>query len=263
MVSNWETGQRLPSPEDVASLLTALELLTDDQLTIESAEKERILDLARHVSEPNWLTIGMPGIPAQLAAVAESVRAASGVTEWQPFVVPGLLQTPEYYRAIGKASGLSVAEIEQRVMVRMSLQEVITRRDPVNLLAFIGEAALREPIGEIEVRIDQLRHLNKISRQRRNVVIRVIRLGVGWHPGTAGPFVLYDFPDAPPVLHFEHFSSGAFVPDAADVEAYRRAVTMMDEVAMSPAASTRLIAEIADELERTNGIGTLEESNGK
>lgn len=258
MVSNWETGERLPSPEDVASLMTALEILADGKLSIDSAEKERLLDLARHATEPNWLTIGMPGIPAQLAAVVESDRAASKMTEWQMMVIPGPLQTPEYQRAIARASGLSDHETEQRVMVRMSRQEVITRRNPVEFTAFIGEAALREPIGETEVMVDQLRDLNRKARLR-NVVIRIVRLGVGWHPGSAGPFVLYEFPDAPPVVHFEHFSSGAFVPDSADVDAYRWAIEYLEKVAMSPAATTRLIAEIADEMERTNGIGTLEE----
>ncbi|GAB3434963.1 hypothetical protein GCM10027436_12540 [Actinophytocola sediminis] len=79
--------------------------------------------------------------------------------------------------------------------------------------------------------------------------MRVVPLRVGWHPGFAGPFVLYDFPDAPPVVHFEHYSSGAFVPNADDVQAYRGAVDRLREIAISPAASTRRIAEIATEME--------------
>jgi transcriptional regulator with XRE-family HTH domain len=249
MVSNWETCQRLPSPEDVASLLTALDIVGEGKVSIDTTEKERLLDLARHAAEPNWLTIGMPGIPQQLAGAVESERAASAITEWHPMVIPGLLQTADYARAIAKASGLSDPQIEQRVMVRMSRREIITRRDPVEFLALIGEAALREPIGRPEVMIDQLRFLLEISG-RPNVDVRIIKLGVGWHPGFAGPFVVYAFPDAPPVIHFEHFSSGAFVPDAADVEAYTGAVEFIKNVAMSPAATTVLIAEIADEMER-------------
>jgi hypothetical protein len=61
--------------------------------------------------------------------------------------------------------------------------------------------------------------------------------------------MLYDFPDAPPVMYFEHHSSGAFVPDDDDVLAYREAVDRLRELAMSPTASTRLIAEIAKDME--------------
>jgi transcriptional regulator with XRE-family HTH domain len=251
MVSNWETCQRLPSPEDVASLLTALDIVGDSKVSIDAAEKERLLDLARHAAEPNWLTIGMPGIPQQLAGAVESERAASAIVEWEPMVIPGLLQTADYARAIAKASGLSEPQIEQRVMVRMSRREIITRRNPVEFLALIGEAALREPIGEPDVMIDQLRYLIELA-DRPNVELRVIKLGVGWHPGFAGPFVVFTFPDAPPVIHFEHFSSGAFVPDAADVGAYSGAVEVMKNVAMSPAATTGLIAEIAHEMEQAH-----------
>lgn len=258
MVSNWETGERLPMPEDVASLMTALEILTDGKLTIPADEKERLLDLTRHASERNWLTVGMPGIPAQLASAVESERAANEIVEWQIFGVPGLLQTPEAARALAKKAGLSDQETEQRVMVRMSRHEILTRRNPVEFLAFISEVAFREPIGEPEVMTEQLRYLNEIGK-RANVTIRAVPLGIGWHPGWSGPFVLYKFPDAPPVVHFEHHVSGAFVADEEDVEGYRRAVEQMKEVAMSPAATTRLIAQIADELEHTHERAALEE----
>ncbi|HEU5473388.1 MAG TPA: helix-turn-helix transcriptional regulator [Actinophytocola sp.] len=240
-VSHWETSRRIPTVEDVASFLGVLGVVGE--------ERQRILDLARHAAEPNWLTVGMPGIPQQLAGAWECERAASAIVEWAPMIIPGLLQTPEYARATATASGLSEHEVESRVMVRNSRREVIERRsDPVLFEALIGEVALREVIGGTEVLAEQLRFLGSMAK-RKNVTVRVMPLRVGWHPGFAGPFVLYDFPDAPPVVHFEHYSSGAFVPDADDVQAYRGAVEQLRDKAMSPAASARLIAEIAKEME--------------
>lgn len=242
-VSHWETGRRIPTVEDVAAFLAVSGVVGE--------EKDRVLDLARHAAEPNWLTVGMPGIPQQLAGAWECERAASAIVQWTPMIIPGLVQTPEYARAAATARGLPVGEIEARVMVRTSRREVITRRnDPVVFEALIGEVALREVIGGTEVLAEQLRWLGEVAK-RGNVTIRVVPLRVGWHPGFAGPFVLYDFPDAPPVVHFEHYSSGAFVPDADDVSAYRGAVDRLREVAMSPAASARKIGEIAKEMEQT------------
>lgn len=240
-VSHWETGRRIPNVEEVAAFLAVLGVV--------GTEKERILHLARNAAEPNWLTVGMPGIPQQLAGAWECERAASSIVEWTPMVIPGLLQTPDYVRAIATANRFTDQETESRVMVRNSRREVITRRsDPVTFEALICEVAVREVIGDADVMVEQLRWLGEMAK-RKNVTVRVVPLGVGWHPGFAGPFILYDFPDAPPTIHFEHHSSGAFVPDADDVLAYRVAVDRLRELAMSPTASARLIAETAKEME--------------
>lgn len=241
-VSHWETGRRVPTVEDVAAFLAVLGVV--------GQEKDRVLDLARHAAEPNWLTVGMPGIPQQLAGAWECERAASAIVEWTPMIVPGLLQTSEYARATAVASGLPAGEVESRVMVRNSRREVITRRtSPVVFEALIGEVALREVIGSTEILVEQLRWLGDMAK-RKNVTVRVVPLRVGWHPGFAGPFVLYDFPDAPPVVHFEHYSSGAFVPHSDNVQAYREAVERLRDKAMSPTASAKLIAQIAHDMEQ-------------
>nr|WP_040919701.1 helix-turn-helix transcriptional regulator [Saccharomonospora glauca] len=241
-VSHWATGRRLPGPEDVASLLTLL--------GIKGEEKQRLIELARHAAEPNWLVVGMPGIPQQLAGAIESERHASAMVEWSRDIVPGLLQTADYARALATATGLSESEVDARVLLRVGRSEVITRRDPVELLALISEDALHEKICVPEVMLDQLRHLLDMA-QRPNVTIQVVPPRVGWHPGLIGPFVLYSFPDAQPVVHFEHYSSGAFVIDEDDVHAYQEAVKIIRGVARSPEDSAKLIATIADDLEKT------------
>lgn len=241
-VSHWATGRRLPSPEDMASLLTLL--------GIKGQEKQRLIDLARHAAEPNWLVVGMPGIPQQLAGAIESERHASAMVEWSRDIVPGLLQTADYARALATAIGLPESDVDARVLLRVGRSEVITRRDPVQLLALISEDALHEKICVPEVMLDQLRHLLSMAG-RPNVTIQVVPPRVGWHPGLIGPFVLYSFPDAQPVVHFEHYSSGAFVIDEDDVHSYRDAVEVIRGVARSPDDSAELIATIADDLEQT------------
>ena len=242
-ISHWETGRRVPSPEDVAALLGATGVTGD--------EKRRILELARNAADPNWLTFGMPGIPQQLAGVIESERTANALLQWAPLLVPGLLQTSDYARAIITAGELADHEVEHRVMLRLGRREIITRREPVEFDALIGEAALRDVIGDNQLMAEQLRFLVELAA-RPNVTIQVMPSQRGWHPGLSGPFVRYEFPDTTPVMHFEHFSSGAFVFDDYDVQTYRTAIETMREIAMSPQASAEHIANLAEEHEHAH-----------
>lgn len=240
-VSRIENGTRLPSIETTARILGALHATT--------SECERILALARKVDEPNWLTVGIPGIPQQLAAVVESERAATEITEWSPMLVPGLLQTAEYIRVIATASALATAgrvekhEIESRVVVKQSRREVLTSRKPVRYNALVGEGALLEPIGSAEVMTEQFRYLLSMA-ERQNIDLLVVPRDVGWHPGSAGPFMLYRFPDASPVIYFEHYSSGAFIPDKDEVDVYCKVIDVIRDLALSASDSRRFIAQI-------------------
>lgn len=240
-VSRIENGARLPSVEMTARFLGALHATTP--------ECERILELARRVDEPNWLTVGIPGIPQQLAAVVESERAATGITEWSPMLVPGLLQTADYTRVIATASVIVTRnrpekhEIESRVMVKLSRRDVLTSVKPVQYDVLIGEDALLEPIGSAAVMAEQLRYLLSMGA-RENIDLLVVPREVGWHPGTAGPFMLYQFPDASPVIYFEHYSSGAFIPDEDEVDVYGKAVNSIRGVALSASDSREVIAKI-------------------
>lgn len=241
-ISHWENGHRVPNVETVAMLLTALR--------VSPRERERILDLARNVAEPNWLTVGMNGIPQQLAGVVECERSASSIIEWSPMVIPGLLQTSDYTRAIKETGGLPQTDVELRVMLGASRREVLTSREPVQLHALIGEPALYEPIGPDGVMLDQLRHLAEMAKLP-NVVVQFVPLRIGWHPGWSGPFVLYEFPDTSPVVHFEHHSSGAFIPTEHDVAEYKKAVEWIDRIAVDEVESRDLIAQAVSNLEET------------
>ncbi|MDA3645032.1 helix-turn-helix transcriptional regulator [Saccharopolyspora indica] len=241
-ISNWETGKRVPKIETVAAILATLR--------VTAAERDRILDLARNVHEPNWLTVGLNDIPQQLAGAVECERAASAIAEWAPMLVPGLLQTLDYNRSMKKASGLSEADTELRVMLSASRREVIVRRvEPVSFNAFIGAAALFEPIGSADVMIEQLDQLVEFAA-RDNVAVRIVPLRSGWHPGLLGPFVLYEFDDITPVVHFEHYSSGAFIPAEHDVDEYRSAIQQIEALAMDEETSVEFIVEAKGEWER-------------
>lgn len=239
-ISLWENGHRVPNVETVATILGALHVSPD--------ERGRILDLARHATDPHWLSVGVNGIPQQLAAVVESERAATSITEWIPVGIPGLVQTLDYTRELTKAADFHENDIELRVMVSASRREIITRRDPVHFTALIGEAIFHDRVGSSEIMVEQCRFLVELAA-RPNVVIHIVPQGIGWNPGWAGPFVLYEFPDASPVVHFEHLSSGAFVSAEHDVDVYRKAIERLRTIAMDEPASIAFIGEAVNKME--------------
>lgn len=102
-LSRVETAKKVPSAETTAMTLAALRT--------PPAERERILDLARNAGEPNWLAVGVPGIPQQLAGAWECERAASSITQWHQNLVPGLLQTTEYARVVANPA-MNVGNID-------------------------------------------------------------------------------------------------------------------------------------------------------
>ncbi|HVV23284.1 MAG TPA: helix-turn-helix transcriptional regulator [Pseudonocardiaceae bacterium] len=240
-VSHWETGKRVPRLEDVASLLAVLGVTGDD--------RERILELARHAADPDWLTVGIPGVVQQLAGVMECERTAKFIAEWSPWVIPGLLQSSDYARAIIGAGGVSPADVEARLIVRLGRRDVLSRRDLDELVVLIGEPAIRQEIGGPAVMAEQLRYLLRLAGS--GITMQVVPIGKGWHPGLAGPFIFYRFADSPSIVHIEHHRSSAFVFDDNDVAGYADAVATVRGAALNPTESAVLINEVIAALETT------------
>ena len=235
-LSRIENGKRIPSIETTARILGTLQSSADDV--------EQILDMARNAAEPNWVT------SHQLPSVIECERAATAIAAWHPCLVPGLLQTADYVRAIAvsyaRADGLPDQCVESRVAAKMPRNEILTRRGPVRLKALIWEPVLRLPIGGAVVMSGQLQHLLKMSEQP-NVTIQIVPQCTAWHPGSAGPFVLYEFADAAPAVHFEHHVSGAFIQHDDAIAHYRKAVDEIARIALPQDESLKLINGIIDE----------------
>lgn len=241
-ISYWENGGRVPRVEDISGYLTVLGVTNDD--------KERILDIAREANQSSWLAAGRPGVTNGLAGVLECERTAARIIEWTPLVVPGLLQTSEYTRALIARD--DIPDAEHGALLRAGRRDVVTKSRGTPMTALIGESALHARIGGTEVQLDQLRYLLKLNEELENLDIQIIRTEQDWHPGSVGPFVLYVFSESPPIVHLEHYRASAFLYDEDDLAAYQEAAeTLRTEVAMNPEDSTRLIAEVINQQETT------------
>jgi transcriptional regulator with XRE-family HTH domain len=244
-VNRWLSGDAAPNYEDVASFLAIVGVVGE--------ERDRILRLAR-ADHADWLMSGPPGMSPNLASVMESERDATRITVWSPALIPGLLQSSDYARAVISRStpDLSQAEIESMVMVRNYRREIITRaQNPVELVALIGAPAINGGVGGPRVMSAQLGHLYDMSK-RDNITIQVADMTGDWSPALVGQFVIYESENVPPAVYLEHHRSGAFLDGKSDVDAFQAAAEQIRREAMNPDRTAGFIADaIARSLETT------------
>lgn len=247
-LSKWENGHVVPDAEQVVAFL--------QECGVTGEQRERVLMLVRGTTDPNWLTGGIPGVSQGLAGVLECERTAIEMIEWQPLIVPGLLQTPDTARVIlGSDETLTPRELDGLVSLRMGRREFLTKArneeanlGPIDYTALIGEHALREGVGSARVTADQLRYLLELCALPA-VTVQVVPAGTGWHPGLPGPFILYRFTDSDPIVVLEHLSTTAFLYDDKDITAYKTATTKIRNRALAQEATSELIAQMLAELE--------------
>jgi transcriptional regulator with XRE-family HTH domain len=237
LVSHWETGRRTPNPDRVAELL--------GELGVTGEEHERITRLAEAAAEPVWFGAGLAALPAHIVRAIDCERVADAIVEWSPATIPELTRIPEYARAQLTLAGASYAATESRVLIDGGRREIVNRAiDPLPYTVLVGEAALGEPIGPPQVMVEQLNAL-AATAQRANVTLQILPARIGWHPGLAGAFTIYHFPESPEILYFPHHATGIFVSDPTDIAHHRSALETLRRKALSEAESVRRIIETA------------------
>jgi transcriptional regulator with XRE-family HTH domain len=236
MLSQWERGTRVPPVEVVARILGYLQ--------VDKRTSDRILHLAKHAKEPNWLDSNPSDLPQALTGIMEYERTATTITAWSLGIVPGLLQTADYARAVLGNSQISLEEADTRLVIRLDRQKILYQRDPVQLTVFVAEGAIRELVGTEDIMSDQMDHLlNAVEQQ--NISLRIVPLNAGYHPGMLGPFSIYEFASVSPIVYLEHSFACAFLHDAEGVGRYRALAKLLADKALSEEASQELLREAA------------------
>ncbi|MEU6131472.1 helix-turn-helix transcriptional regulator [Saccharopolyspora sp. NPDC047091] len=239
VIARWERGERVPGQDSIVALCAVLD--------INGEARERVITLAREAAAElaNSVSVGADGEADVLAALMDFERNAQRITNVAPVVIPGLLQTSDYARAIVDGSA-SNAERDRMVSMRIGRRDVLTRRrNPVQYTAFLLEWSLLQPIGDDAAMRDQLEFLIEMS-ERENVTIRVVPQSAGWTPIHAGQYVLLEFAKASPVVLMEHLRSSTFLRDEGDVRAFVEARDDIETMAMSPADTVGLIGEVLE-----------------
>jgi uncharacterized protein DUF5753 len=215
---------------------------------VPAATRDELLNLVRRSEERGWWT-RQPGLPQLWRSLIDFEAKATRVQNYEALVVPGLLQTAEYARAIiqGVAPTVSEVELDNLVAARMARQAVLTRASAPQFFAVVDEGVLRRPVGEPGVMNRQLHHLLGAAEQP-HVTLRVVPLTAGAYAGLRGPFVVLEFAEEPALVFIENHETGLFLEEEADLAAYRLALGTTLHVALAPAATAELIAQIAAEL---------------
>ncbi|MDT0435574.1 helix-turn-helix transcriptional regulator [Streptomyces sp. NPDC005840] len=174
---------------------------------------------------------------------------ASAMATLETSVVPGLLQTPEYARAVTSAAvgGLDDERLDALVAVRVARQEVLRAQEPLRLSAVLDEAVLRREIGGPGVMVRQLQRLIEAARLPQ-VRLQVLPFTAGAHVGVTGPFVIFSFSSTSDldVVVLDHLTSSLYLERKEDLRAYTEAFTTLQIRALSPEDSLDYIAGMAD-----------------
>jgi transcriptional regulator with XRE-family HTH domain len=186
--------------------------------------------------------------PAAFRAFAPYEAEASALRAFEHSLVPGLLQTPEYARAVLETKPNASDEmIDGYVSARLARQSVLTREDPpVPLVyALIDEGALHRPVAEPHVMHDQLSHLVDVSR-KPNVTIQVVPYDARGHSGLLGAFVIADRPGATSIVFIEDVTGGRVSEDAATVADVALRFDALRSEALPKSASRTFMESVAE-----------------
>ncbi|MEU3337189.1 helix-turn-helix domain-containing protein [Streptomyces sp. NPDC002144] len=190
----------------------------------------------------------------QLQAMVEYVALediATGVRTWQGAIVPGLLQTPDYARAlaVGNGNWEDPDEIEPFVESRMARQTRLHGESPLELWAVVHEGALRQLVGGRDVMRAQLEHLLDMAR-RPNVKLQVLPFLAGAHPGMTSAFTIVSFadPGALDVVHVDTTSSTLWLESDTDADHHNGLFDRITRMSLAQRNSVRLIDGIHKEL---------------
>src|ERR1035437_5204526 len=176
---------------------------------------------------------------------------AASIRNFEPVVVPGLLQTADYAREIFRNGPreLDPEDVERRVEVRLARQEILSRDDRPRLWAVIDEAVIHRVVGSTSVMHEQLRHLAD-SAQQGKTTIQVVPYRAGAHAGTIGAFVILDFedPTAPAMVYVETLAGDIYLEERPDVNRYTLAFDRLVAASLHPDDSVQMIEQAASTL---------------
>ncbi len=242
-ISRIETGVIGVRPGDVRELL--------EIYGIGGEEADALVQLARDARKKGWWYSYGDVLPKWFEAYLGFEAEASRIRAFKPLVIPGLLQTQDYARAVLQAApdAGSAHEISGQVALRMERQAILTRENPVDLWMVLSETALRIRVGTPEVMRAQLQHLTEIT-ELPNVTLQVLPFSTAAHVNPVSVFNILEFSSslAPDLVYLEHLTGGLFLEREEEIHRYKVEFDHLMAEAHGTKRSTTLIAEVADEL---------------
>lgn len=246
-----ETGQPGPKLKDIyIATLCRLYDATDE-------DTAALLALVAETKHPGWWYAYGDAVPSYFDLYLGLEESARKLTTFHLNLLPGLLQTNGYRRALIWAAypGMPTVDVERRIEIASKRQaRLLESPDQFCINAFLGEAALRYPIGGPAVMADELHHIVDLSRLP-TVTIRIVPMASTTPmPLIAGACTLIEFPahsasklTEPPIVYVEGYTGALYLDKSGEIARYRSALTTIRAAAADEQESRRLALKIAEE----------------
>jgi len=243
-VSRIENRQVGVSPRDLRKLLDLYEV--EDH-----PYREELLEIGRRATERGWWqSYSGAVVPRSYANLIGLEAEAATIRSYEPELIPGLLQTADYARAVirsGRPSDTTL-EIDRRVEVRLERQEVLMRADPPppKVSIVLNEGVLARRVGGPEVMRAQIEHL-MAERDRANITVQILPFSAGEHPAMLGPFYMLTFIDPADtgVVNVENVTGAHILEKPEEIRAYEEVWDAIQAKAVSPADSRAIMRTYA------------------
>jgi transcriptional regulator with XRE-family HTH domain len=242
--SRIETGK---APTKSAYLNQMLEMYG----VVDQAQRQVLVDMAREGHRKGWWAAYDDVLPSGFDIYVGLEAETAAIRSYEITVVPGLLQTPDYARAVLREMfpRHSVAQIDRLVDLRIQRQHRLDDNPPLELWVILDEAVIRRPVGGAAVMRQQLLHLLSMA-DRPGLTLQVLPFSCGAHAGHGGPFSVLEFPNRSDseVAYLESVAGSLYMEKDREVRARTEAFDRLRAAALAPGASADLIAQLAREL---------------
>jgi transcriptional regulator with XRE-family HTH domain len=239
-ISRIETGHVGVTPRDVRDML--------ELYPIDADQREALVQLAREARKKGWWHAYNEVFTGSFVGLESD---ASSLHAHQALLVPGLLQTEDYTRAVHKAirPDQPDEEIERRVLARLARQKLLEDPQPPEYWAIIDEAVLHRVVGGPDIMRVQLNRLIDAA-ELPHVTLQVVPFGAGAHAGMEGPFLILGFPEQadPDVVYVENTTTGSYLEEPSDVYRYTLMFDHLRASALNTSETLRMVKEAADRL---------------
>ncbi|MFD4021168.1 helix-turn-helix domain-containing protein [Streptomyces sindenensis] len=230
-VSRMETGKGrvVIKAEEIGALCELYGVTDERQIRLLTS----MLSDSKH---PGWWDQFREVLPSGLDVLCGLETDALAERAWEPLLVHGLLQTPEYAQAILQAwPSTRLHDIADLVKVRTERQALLTRTDraPLELWAILDEAVIRRPVGAAGVMRAQLHHLAEMA-ELPNVTLQIAPEAKGAHPGLGGAFALLEFDSEPPMVYVDSPAGNLYLDKKHDVRRFTTTFDLLRAMALDP-----------------------------
>jgi transcriptional regulator with XRE-family HTH domain len=240
-ISRIETGQRGIRPKELRELLTEYGASPSEQLALAS--------IASRGSQHSWWHSYADSMSDAYLDYVIMESAASEILTYEAQLIPDLLQTDEYARAIAAAEpGYVTDEQREDAVTAKAVRRQAVLTGSRRLGVVLSEGALHQVVGGADVLARQIGHLARLSEDTSAVTLQVLPFSAGAHVGAgSGSLAILRFPDAPSlgVVYLEALSGGVYLESQSDVARYLAAFGLLRAAALNPGDSAHLLRRLA------------------